>query len=106
MSDSVADALATPLSNLRTLWLDAECCAGPNHSPIWYCAARWPGWLLSDLAMNHSCPPAVKMQALARVVPGERGPLQPELPLRASARARRPAYPARPGHPRAPYAAR
>ena len=42
MSDSVTDALTTPLSDLRALWLEAQFCAGPVRSPIWYHAARWP----------------------------------------------------------------
>lgn len=65
MSDRVADALATPLTDLRTYWLETRCCVGLERSPLWYYAVCWPDWLLSDLAMDHSCPRCGALPALA-----------------------------------------
>ena len=66
-------ALSTPLANLRTLWLETQCCAGPERSPLWYHAARRSGWLLSDLAMDHACARCGAMPALALLRSGRDG---------------------------------
>jgi len=58
-------ALSTPVADLRTFWLEMRCCAGPERSPLWYHAARQPGWLLSDLAMDHAWVRCGAMPALA-----------------------------------------
>ncbi len=56
MIANVTLALATPLANLRGYWLEMRCCGGPKRSPLWFHAALRPGWLLSDLGLDHSCP--------------------------------------------------
>ena len=73
MSNRVADALATPLTDLRSYWLEARCCTGPERSPVWYHAVRLPDWLLSDLAMDYSCPTCGAMPALALLRSGRDG---------------------------------
>jgi len=58
-------ALATPLADLRGYWLEMRCCGGPKCSPLWFHAALRPDWLLSDLALDHTCPSCGTMPALA-----------------------------------------
>ena len=57
--------LSTPLPELRGYWLEETCCREPVLSPLWFHAARRPGWLLSDLAMDHTCERCGAMPALA-----------------------------------------
>ena len=71
--DSLKDVLATPLSTLRRYWLESRCCGQPERSPLWYHAARRPGWLLSDLAMDHTCSRCGAMPALALLRSGRDG---------------------------------
>ena len=52
---TLTSLLSTPLAELRGFWLEERCCGKPTRSPLWFHAARWPGWLLSDLAMDHTC---------------------------------------------------
>lgn len=66
-------ALSTPLADLHRFWLEMQCCAGPERSPLWYHAARQPGWLLSDLAMDHACVRCGAMPALALLRSGRDG---------------------------------
>ena len=73
MNNRVADALSTPLTDLRGLWLEAHCCDGPERSPLWYHAARRPGWRLSDLVMDHSCLRCCALPALALLQSGGDG---------------------------------
>ena len=56
--------LSTPLADLRAYWLEERCCGEPRLSPLWFHAARWPGWLLSDLALDHTCRRCGAMPAL------------------------------------------
>lgn len=56
--------LSTPLADLRAYWLEERCCDEPMLSPLWFHAARWPGWLLSDLALDHTCRRCGAMPAL------------------------------------------
>ena len=56
--------LSTPLDNLRGYWLEERCCEEPVLSPLWFHAARWPGWLLSDLALDYTCGRCGAMPAL------------------------------------------
>lgn len=48
-SMTLAEALATPLVDLRSFWLEARCCRR-HRSPLWFHAARRPQDLLSDFA--------------------------------------------------------
>lgn len=52
---TLATLLSTPLAELRAYWLEEQCCGEPKFSPLWFHAARWRGWLLSDLALDHTC---------------------------------------------------
>ena len=65
VAQDLISLLATPLSDLRGYWLEETCCREPVRSPVWYHAARWPGWLLSDLALDHTCGRCGAMPALA-----------------------------------------
>ena len=56
--------LSTPLADLRAYWLEERCCGRPKLSPLWFHAARWQGWLLSDLALDHTCRRCGTMPAL------------------------------------------
>ncbi len=56
--------LSTPLADLRTYWLEERCCDKPMRSPLWFHAAHRPGWLLSDLALDHTCRRCGAMPAL------------------------------------------
>ncbi len=56
--------LSTPLADLRAYWLEERCCDEPMRSPLWFHAARWPGWVLSDLALDHTCGRCGAMPAL------------------------------------------
>ena len=71
--DTLKNALATPLSALRRYWVESRCCGEPERSPLWYHAARWPGWLLSDLAMDHTCSRCGAMPALVLLQSGHDG---------------------------------
>ena len=71
--DSLKRALATPLSALRSYWLEIQCCGEPERSPIWYDAARLPGWLLSDLATDHTCSRCGAMPVLVLLRSGRDG---------------------------------
>ena len=71
--DTLKDALATPLSDLRGYWLESRCCGEPERSPLWFHAARWLGWLLSDFAMDHTCSRCGAMPALALLRSGRDG---------------------------------
>ncbi|QDJ12258.1 hypothetical protein HVPorG_03911 (plasmid) [Roseomonas mucosa] len=51
---TLADVLATPLTDLRACWLEA-CCCERRRSPLWFHAARRPKDLLSDLALEFTC---------------------------------------------------
>ena len=57
--------LSTPLADLRAYWVEERCCSKPRLSPLWFHAARWHGWLLSDLALDHTCRRCGAMPALA-----------------------------------------
>ena len=56
--------LSTPLADLRAYWMEERCCCGPRLSPLWFHAARRHGWLLSDLALDHTCRCCGAMPAL------------------------------------------
>ena len=56
--------LSMPLLDLRGYWLEETCCRDPALSPLWFHAARPPGWLLSDLALDHTCQHCRAMPAL------------------------------------------
>ena len=56
--------LSTPLAELRAYWLEEQCCGEPRLSPLWFHASRWHGWLLSDLALDHTCRYCDAMPAL------------------------------------------
>ena len=61
---TLSEALATPLPQLRGLWLEARCCSR-QCSPLWFHAALRPQDLLSDLASEYSCPDCGVRPALA-----------------------------------------
>lgn len=56
--------LSTPLADLRAYWLEERCCGEPRLLPLWFHAAQWHGWLLSDLALDHTCQRCGAMPAL------------------------------------------
>ncbi|WP_338929212.1 hypothetical protein WDZ11_22245 (plasmid) [Roseomonas mucosa] len=61
---TLAEALATPLVELRSYWLEARCCR-VERSPLWFHAARRPQDLLSDFAFEYACLACGVMPALA-----------------------------------------
>ena len=65
MPQDLSSTLSMPLAELRGHWLEERCCGGAIRSPMWLHAVRWPGWLLSDLAMDHGCARCGTMPALA-----------------------------------------
>ncbi len=67
MAQDLTSMLSTPLLELRDYWLEEMCCRGPLRSPLWFHAARRSGWLLSDLALDHTCEHCGTMPALALV---------------------------------------
>ncbi len=71
--------LSTPLADLRAYWLEERCCGEPRLSPLWFHAARWHGWLLSDLALDHTCRSCGVMPALTLVSQDRTG-----LPIRSA----------------------
>ena len=74
---TLTSLLSTPLADLRACWLEERCCDERLRSPLWFHAARWPGWLLSDLALDHTCQRCGATPALT-LLPQE----QVELPLK------------------------
>ncbi|MBI0538720.1 hypothetical protein D9599_24480 [Roseomonas sp. KE2513] len=62
-SMTLAEALATPLVDLRTFWLEARCCRR-HRSPLWFHAVKRPQDLLSDFAFEYACPECEVMPAL------------------------------------------
>ncbi len=62
--DTLTTLLSTPLANLRAYWLEEQCCGEPGLASLWFHAARWPEWLLSDLALDHTCRRCGAMPAL------------------------------------------
>ena len=71
MAQDLVSMLSMPLPELRGHWLEETCCRGPVRSPIWFHAACRPSWLLSDLALDHTCERCGAMPALA-LVPQDR----------------------------------
>ena len=71
--------LSTPLADLRAYWLEEQCCGEPRLSPLWFHAARWRGWLLSDLALDHTCRCCGAMPALTLMSHDKTG-----LPIRSA----------------------
>ena len=63
--------LSTSLTCLRSYWLEETCCREPMRSPLWFHAARRPGWPLSDLALDCTCARCGTMPALV-LVPQDR----------------------------------
>ncbi len=51
MAQDLVSLLSTPLAELRGHWLEETCRREPVRSPMWFHAAHWSGWLLSDLAL-------------------------------------------------------
>ena len=70
---TLTSLLSTPLVELRGFWLEERCCGEPTGSPLWFHAARWLGWLLSDLAMDHACRRCGAMPALALLAQNRSG---------------------------------
>ena len=62
--NTLTTLLSTPLADLRAYWLEKRCCEEPLRSPLWFHAAHWPGWLLSDVALDHTCHRCGAMPAL------------------------------------------
>ncbi len=65
MAQDLISMLSKPLPELRGYWLEETCCREPVLSPLWFHAARRPGWLLSYLAPQHTCHHCSAMPALA-----------------------------------------
>ncbi len=74
MPQDLTSLLSTPLPELRRYWLEETCCGEPERSPVWFHAARRPGWLLSDLALDYACQRCGAMPALA-LLPQDRAGL-------------------------------
>lgn len=61
---TLSEALSTPLSDIRSLWLEARCCR-EHRSPLWFHVARRPHDVLSDLVFEYTCPKCGVQPALA-----------------------------------------